>query len=297
MRLVRQLAAHHFAVGADEHSLASLQVKAALVAVDVQHRRLGRACEPRTFRGLLLTKDARLDAVRIAEGHHAHIRQHRDDRVRALHITVDALDGVEHILGIHEVSRTHALVQRRRERKQNHLDIARAVEPRAAVLEVLFVQLDEVRDIPVVGHRHAQREGQVEGLRIILAATTHRGVAHMAHAEMTAQARHILLVEDLEHEAETLLHMEGVGEGGDARSILSPVLNREEPFVDLACDVDAVRPVDADEAAHGGLTSLRVRGSRFHRASAAAGATPRTTRPPPPVRTCRRSRAGGSCAA
>jgi len=148
------------------------------------------------------------------------------------------------------VSRTQALVERRGEGVQDDFNVARTVEARAALLEVLLVQLDEVRDIAVVRHGDTDREGQVERLRVVLAAASDGGIAHMPHAEVAAQARHVLLVEDLEHQPESLLHVKRVGEGGDPRRVLPTVLHREESLVDFARDVDAVGPVDADEAAH-----------------------------------------------
>ena len=59
-----------------------------------------------------------------------------------------------------------------------------------------------------------------------------------------------LLVEDLEHQPQALLDVEGVGEGRDARRVLAAVLDRQQALVDLGGDVTAVGAEDADEAAH-----------------------------------------------
>ncbi len=100
-------------------------------------------------------------------------------------------------------------------------------------------------------HGHANGKGVVEGLRILVPATTGGWVAHMPHSKVPAQPRHVVLVEDLNHQPVAFLDVELVREGGDARRILAAVLNGEQTLIYLGCDVRAVRSVNANESAHG----------------------------------------------
>ena len=108
-------------------------------------------------------------------------------------------------------------------------------------------------------HGHANRKGVVKGLRILVVAATSGWVAHVPHPKVSAQPRHVLLVEDLNHQPVALLDVVLVREGGNARCILAPVLNSEQALIYFGRDVRAVRSVDANESAHG-CVAWEVRG-------------------------------------
>ena len=89
----------------------------------------------------------------------------------------------------------------------------------------------------------------VEGLRLGGAVAAGGRVAHVADADVALQLEHVVLLEDIAHQACALAHVElALAGGGDAGGILAAVLQHGERIVDAL--IDRAGADDSDDAAH-----------------------------------------------
>jgi hypothetical protein len=137
-----------------------------------------------------------------------------------------------------------------RDQRGDHLGVGRGRE-RDAVRGQLVSELLRVREVAVVAERHGARAPVLDDwLRVRPLCRAGRRVARVADCDLALEAAQVLLVEDLGDEA----HVAQDGEparvrDGDARRLLSAVLEREQPEEGDARHV-ALRGADAEHSTH-----------------------------------------------
>jgi hypothetical protein len=222
--------APRLAVGACEEELARPDLAFERGADQVERAGLGRddgiVAEP--------PEHERPEAVAVAEGEESAVGE-ADDRggaLELLHRRADRLD--ERPLVVRDQRSHHLAVGGRRE-------AARELGP----------QLARVDQVAVVPERDRARAAVVEQrLRVRPGVRAGRRVASVSDRDLAVQAREVLLVEHLRHEAEVAQRREPclVGDGNPGR-LLTAVLERVQAEVREPRDV-AVGGVDAEDAAH-----------------------------------------------
>ena len=117
----------------------------------------------------------------------------------------------------------------------------------------------------------------VEGLRLGGAVAAGGRIAHVADADVALQLEHVMLLEDIAHQAAALAHVQlALAGGGDAGGVLAAVLQHGQRVVEAL--IDCAGADDSDDAAHAWLASL---GPHFADARAATcGVSPTSARSP-----------------
>ena len=173
--VLRALPREHLAVAGDVDRLAGRDIPNQLVAGALEHERLAGddpllADQPAGP----LAEHERTDAERVAEREQPLPGDQRDRGVRALDPLVQALDRVEHLVGV-EVGAAHLRLQLVREHVDQQLGVGVGVEVPAIDVEELLGELARVRQVAVVHEHDAVRRVHVERLRLLLARARRRG--------------------------------------------------------------------------------------------------------------------------
>jgi hypothetical protein len=241
------------AVLADPQHLPGRQVTNQVVAGDVQDHTLAGQGVGRLVARVAFAEHHGLDPVRVTEGEDPGARDHADHRVGAAHALEDLVGRGEDVLGAH-ASTLHGLGQGVGEDEEHGLQVAVAGHGDPARLEIVVLDLLEVRHIAVVRHGDSDGKLEPEGLRVELVPGADGRVADVTDPHMPAQPGQVLFVEDLAHEAAPLLRAELLAEGHDARGVLTAVLNREEARQQVRDDIFPVATQGCNESAHGVLS-------------------------------------------
>jgi len=131
---------------------------------------------------------------------------------------------------------------------EHHLHVAPRVEVSQPGPGQLRLQVLVVGHVAVVGHHDSEGVVHREGLGVLPSPGTDGGIAHVAHPELSPEALEVGRGEDVPDETLPLLDVEMAIVGDDAGGVLPPVLDGEEPVVDL---MDGrLGADDSDESAH-----------------------------------------------
>ena len=98
-------------------------------------------------------------------------------------------------------------------------------------------EFGRVGEVAVVAEADAVGRVDVEGLRLGDAVVAGRGIAHMADTDVATQFEHVLLAEDIAHQARALAHGgEPLARGHDAGGILAAVLQHRQRVIETLVD-------------------------------------------------------------
>ncbi len=100
--------------------------------------------------------------------------------------------------------------------------------------EKLFFQLQKIHDIAVVGGGDAVGVVDPERLGVLHRALAHGRVAGVAQADVALQARDVVLVENVAHQAVAFFQVVMAVVGQDAGRILAAVLQGQQAGIQLA---------------------------------------------------------------
>ena len=110
-------------------------------------------------------------------------------------------------------------------------------------------QLGGVGEVAVMREADAVRRVDIEGLRLVRAVASRRGIADVPYAHVALEPQHVLLLEHVADQAVVLAQEElALVRGHDARGILAAMLQHRKRIVELL--VDRAVTDDADDAAH-----------------------------------------------
>jgi len=110
-------------------------------------------------------------------------------------------------------------------------------------------QLAGIGQVAVVAEADAVGRIHVEWLRIVGVVRAGRRVTHVSDADVAAQFDHVLLLEDIAHQARVLAHVELARLAGhDAGRILTAVLQDGQRIVDSL--IHGTDPDHSDDTAH-----------------------------------------------
>ena len=232
----------------DEYSFARRHVAHQLERQDVQRHVLRGQHVFGAARGAPLAEYQRPDAIGVAKPEHA-VADHHD------HHGVAATAAPVHGTGRgKDIGRRHALgadsLQLGRQHVEQHFRIGFAVEVPAFLARQHVGQLGGVGQIAVV--RQADAVGRIDVKRLHFggAVTTRGRIADMADARVAAQLEHVMLLEDIAHQARALAHTQLTLIGGhDSGGVLAAVLQYGQCVIDAL--VDRTGTDNADYAAHG----------------------------------------------
>jgi hypothetical protein len=156
--------------------------------------------------------------------------------------------GSEHV-GRGYARRTDAL-QLGREHIEQHLGIGRRIEVTTLFADEHVGKLCGVREVPIVAEHDAVRRIHVERLRLGDVIAAGGRVAHVTDADVAAQLEHVLLTEDIAHEALPLAHADETVDGGhDPCGVLPAMLQHRQRVVETL--IDRAFTDDTCNAAHG----------------------------------------------
>ena len=112
-----------------------------------------------------------------------------------------------------------------------------------------FAQFARVGEIAVVREADAVRRVHVERLRFGGAVAAGGGITHMADADVALELLHVVLLEDIAHQALALAHEQlALGDRRDARRVLAAVLQHRQGVIDPL--IDSAGSDDSGNAAH-----------------------------------------------
>mmetsp|Transcript_9055 Transcript_9055/g.25942 ORF Transcript_9055/g.25942 Transcript_9055/m.25942 type:complete len:200 (-) Transcript_9055:74-673(-) len=141
-------------------------------------------------------------------------------------------DGIHHV-----VSRSAVRFERFGKQIQQQFRIGIRVDM-SLLADHVVVQLIGVGEVAVVRNADAVRVVGVQGLGLGAGAGARRGVSHVADAHVPAQLEHVVLLEDVPHQAVVLSEMQPEALCRDhAGSILAPVLQDREAVEQQLVDV------------------------------------------------------------
>ena len=120
-----------------------------------------------------------------------------------------------------------------------------------------FAELARVGEVAVVREADAVRRVHVERLGFGGVVAAGGRVAHVAHADVALEFQHVMLLEDVAHQALALAHEQlAVGDRRDARCVLPAVLEHRQRVIDPL--IDSAGSDDSGNAAHS-VQVLRLR--------------------------------------
>ena len=113
-------------------------------------------------------------------------------------------------------------------------------------------ELRRVGQIAVVGETDAVGRVDVERLRLRGAVAAGGGIADVADAGIALELEHVVLLEDVAHQAAVLAHAKlPVAGGRDAGGVLAAMLQHRQRVIDAL--IDRARSDDTDDSAHSSL--------------------------------------------
>lgn len=131
---------------------------------------------------------------------------------------------------------------------ENALDVVVGVEEAMVFLEEELFELGVIDDIAVVGHDDPERRIDLEGLSVLAPAAADGGVAGVAEADVAGQALGMLGGEDISDQSVAFFCVEAAVVGDDAGRVLTPVLDSQQPLVEVTENVAVAE--DTDHTAH-----------------------------------------------
>ena len=159
-------------------------------------------------------------------------------------------------VGRRDARRAHAL-QLRGQHVEQHFGIGAGVEVAAVFAFEHFAEFTRVGEIAVVREADAVRRIHVEGLRFGGVVAPGGGITHVADADVAFEFQHVMLLEDIAHEALALAHEQlAFGDRGDARRVLTAMLKHRQGVIDAL--IDSAGSDDSGNAAHS-VQVLRLR--------------------------------------
>ena len=180
---------------------------------------------------------------------------HGDHRVAAAAAAIHGAHRGEDV-GRRDARRAHAL-QLRGQHVEQHFGIGAGVEVAAVFALEHFAELARVGEIAVVREADAVGRIHVEGLRFGGAVAAGGGITHVADADVALELQHVVLLEDVAHQALALAHEQlAVGDRGDARGVLAAMLQHRQGVIDPL--IDSAGSDDSGNAAHS-VQVLRLR--------------------------------------
>src|SRR5689334_682939 len=122
-----------------------------------------------------------------------------------------------------------------------------------------LTQLARIGEIAVVREADSIRSVDVERLGFRSVVASRGGIAHVAHAHVALELLHVVLLEDIAHEAPPLAREElAIQNRCNARRVLAAMLQHRERIVDPL--IDSTGTDDSGYAAHSGeFLRLRAR--------------------------------------
>ena len=231
----------------DEHRFTGRHIADRLEGEHVERDALGGQHEFRTFRGAPGAEHQRTDAIRIAKAQHAVADDHNDHRVAAATASVHRTGRRENVRRGH--ARRADALQLGGEYVQQHFRIRFAVEMAPILADQHLRQFGGVGQVAVV--RQADAIGCVheERLRLRGSVATGGRIAHVADTDLAGELEHVLLFEDVAHEARAFARAQAPLEGRhDARGVLTAMLQHRQRVIESLVDRSGAH--NADDAAH-----------------------------------------------
>src|SRR5688572_4239607 len=231
----------------DEHGFAGPYVTQQLEAQHVERDALRGKHVLATARAIPAADHQRSYAVRVPETEHAMTENHRDNRVRSAAAPVHRAHDREDVVG-GRPWRPEAL-HLAGEDVEQHLGVGAGVQMPEILAHEHVGQLGGIGEVAVVREADAVRRVDIEGLGLVRAVASRRGIAGVPYAHVALEPQHVLLLEHVADQAVVLAQEElALVRGHDARGILAAMLQHRKRIVELL--VDRAVTDDADDAAH-----------------------------------------------